>query len=44
MISSKAFALPIVDKDRNPVWRPAKLEDVTPDIVDVTSGRSALWN
>jgi enoyl-CoA hydratase len=24
----------IVDKDRNPVWRPAKLEDVTPDIVD----------
>jgi enoyl-CoA hydratase len=24
----------IVDKDRNPVWRPAKLEDVTQDIVD----------
>ena len=24
----------IVDKDRNPVWRPAKLEDVTEDIVD----------
>ena len=24
----------IVDKDRNPAWRPAALEDVTPDIVD----------
>ena len=24
----------IVDKDRNPAWRPNKLEDVTPDIVD----------
>jgi enoyl-CoA hydratase len=24
----------IVDKDRNPVWRPAKLEDVTEDIVN----------
>jgi enoyl-CoA hydratase len=24
----------IVDKDRNPVWRPARLEDVTEDIVD----------
>jgi enoyl-CoA hydratase len=24
----------IVDKDRNPAWRPAKLEDVTQDIVD----------
>jgi enoyl-CoA hydratase len=24
----------IVDKDRNPVWRPAKLEDVSQDIVD----------
>ena len=24
----------IVDKDRNPVWRPDKLEDVTPDIVE----------
>jgi enoyl-CoA hydratase len=24
----------IVDKDRNPTWRPAKLEDVTQDIVD----------
>ncbi len=24
----------IVDKDRNPVWRPAKLEDVTQDIVN----------
>jgi enoyl-CoA hydratase len=24
----------IVDKDRNPKWRPDKLEDVTPDIVD----------
>jgi enoyl-CoA hydratase len=24
----------IVDKDRNPVWRPAKLEDATQDIVD----------
>jgi enoyl-CoA hydratase len=24
----------IVDKDRNPVWRPDKLEDVTPQIVD----------
>ena len=24
----------IVDKDRNPVWRPARLEDVTPDVVD----------
>ncbi len=24
----------IVDKDRNPRWRPDKLEDVTPDIVD----------
>jgi enoyl-CoA hydratase len=24
----------IVDKDRNPRWRPEKLEDVTPDIVD----------
>ena len=24
----------IVDKDRNPVWRPGKLEDVTEDIVD----------
>jgi enoyl-CoA hydratase len=23
----------IVDKDRNPVWRPAKLEDVTDEIV-----------
>lgn len=23
----------IVDKDRNPVWRPGKLEDVTPEIV-----------
>jgi enoyl-CoA hydratase len=23
----------IVDKDRNPVWRPGKLEEVTPDIV-----------
>ena len=24
----------IVDKDRNPVWHPAKIEDVTEDIVD----------
>jgi len=24
----------IVDKDRNPVWRPQRLEDVTPDIVE----------
>jgi hypothetical protein len=24
----------IVDKDRNPQWRPDQLEDVTPDIVD----------
>ena len=24
----------IVDKDRNPVWRPDKLEDVTPEIVE----------
>ena len=24
----------IVDKDRNPAWRPDKLEDVTPEIVD----------
>jgi len=24
----------IVDKDRNPVWRPDKLEDVTPDMVE----------
>jgi enoyl-CoA hydratase len=24
----------IVDKDRNPAWRPARLEDVTEDIVD----------
>jgi enoyl-CoA hydratase len=24
----------IVDKDRNPKWRPDKLQDVTPDIVD----------
>src|SRR5579859_1962517 len=24
----------IVDKDRNPVWRPDKLEEVTPDIVE----------
>ena len=24
----------IVDKDRNPAWRPGRLEDVTPDIVD----------
>jgi enoyl-CoA hydratase len=24
----------IVDKDRNPVWRPARVEDVTQDIVD----------
>lgn len=24
----------IVDKDRNPVWRPDNLEDVTPDIVE----------
>jgi enoyl-CoA hydratase len=24
----------IVDKDRNPSWRPAKIEDVTPEIVD----------
>ena len=24
----------IVDKDRNPVWRPDKLEGVTPDIVE----------
>jgi enoyl-CoA hydratase len=24
----------IVDKDRNPLWRPAKVEDVTPAIVD----------
>ncbi len=24
----------IVDKDRKPVWRPNRLEDVTPDIVD----------
>jgi enoyl-CoA hydratase len=24
----------IVDKDRNPVWRPDRLEDVTPEIVD----------
>jgi enoyl-CoA hydratase len=24
----------IVDKDRNPMWRPARLEDVTQDIVD----------
>ena len=24
----------IVDKDRNPKWSPARLEDVTPDIVD----------
>ena len=24
----------IVDKDRDPRWRPDKLEDVTPDIVD----------
>jgi enoyl-CoA hydratase len=24
----------IVDKDRNPAWRPDKLEEVTPDIVD----------
>jgi len=24
----------IVDKDRNPIWRPARLEDVTADIVD----------
>jgi enoyl-CoA hydratase len=24
----------IIDKDRNPVWRPDKLEDVTPDIVN----------
>jgi enoyl-CoA hydratase len=24
----------IVDKDRNPVWRPARLEEVTEDVVD----------
>jgi enoyl-CoA hydratase len=24
----------IVDKDRNPAWRPSRLEDVTADIVD----------
>jgi enoyl-CoA hydratase len=24
----------IVDKDRNPVWRPDRLEDVTPDMID----------
>jgi enoyl-CoA hydratase len=24
----------IVDKDRNPKWRPHRLEEVTPDIVD----------
>jgi enoyl-CoA hydratase len=24
----------IVDKDRNPLWRPDRLEDVTPDMVD----------
>jgi enoyl-CoA hydratase len=24
----------IVDKDRNPAWRPDKLQDVTPDIVE----------
>ena len=24
----------IVDKDRNPAWHPARLEDVTDDIVD----------
>jgi enoyl-CoA hydratase len=24
----------IVDKDRNPAWRPSRLEDVTPEIVD----------
>jgi enoyl-CoA hydratase len=24
----------IVDKDRNPKWSPARLEDVTPDVVD----------
>ena len=24
----------IVDKDRNPRWQPARLEDVTPDIVE----------
>ena len=34
MISSRAFAPTIVDKDRNPVWRPDKLEAVTPEIVD----------
>ena len=43
-ISAKASARRSIDKDRNPRWRPATLEGVTPDIVDRHFRPVGAWN